>query len=724
MSNILNHNRLDFDFALNKSEYWDFHLAKTRQFLPYMFELTDKCLLSYIDTNDKACLVDVSLFSKDKFVWNDARNNGLTLENIGYTGIDNGLITYNKNEISNRQFLEIFENSTYSIPQDDYRFKVNPVDGNNLIYDYDSEIGTLNGIEVAKLNGGFYQGFFRTDDGCDYRVLPSSLENGITLEFVLCRNDFEVDYDECRYTLNDKYQGNKGIFFYMGTRAENKWWKYYDTDEKFEKSGNHYFIDGYKVDGYELDESTETDAQYFALRDRTSYFADNYAVGDYITREFDESEYDYTYIINEGYYLEDITFGNGKPFWTKDGHLLSQPNIIEYKTDNKYLMFDRTKEGTTASTWEEGTIAIITDIKVDLKENGFLLFNRTKKGYTAKSVGELYEKESKHYNVVNDIINNAFGLQITDDGRIGYKYIVRDCEAELKYKVESEYSFENVVPYGRWCVIDLRILPNSIPGIAGYHAYRKEGHKMRLMLYVNGRLVMVSRELPMLDLRILNDMYDKQEAVPFNISLGGGTQGLCDVVYANFRQLPEYALPLEEAFGGSFIGYFKSFKFYNCLLNYNEINENYEYEMNLLRGYVPGFDIDNIPISVDEAKETRECGNVIKKIAVDAGGYILDTQNLVYSSDNDGKVLGVENGELAWVSKGVGKYSGYIPAHILIKTIHATTHNMGRDINVQVFETVNHQRRMVLADTSVNENGDVTISVNVNPNGLYYNIIG
>lgn len=85
----------------------------------------------------------------------------------------------------------------------------------------------------------------------------------------------------------------------------------------------------------------------------------------------------------------------------------------------------------------------------------------------------------------------------------------------------------------------------------------------------------------MIDLRALNDLYDKQQSVPFNISLGGGTQGLCDVIYLNYRKIPEYVLPLEKEFAGSFVGYFASFKMYNCSLNLNEIIENYHFESKL-----------------------------------------------------------------------------------------------------------------------------------------------
>ena len=101
---------------------------------------------------------------------------------------------------------------------------------------------------------------------------------------------------------------------------------------------------------------------------------------------------------------------------------------------------------------------------------------------------------------------------------------------------------------------------------------------MRIYFYVNGKLCLISKKLPIIELRGLNDLRDKQIGVPYNISIGGGTQGLCDVIYLNYRKLPEYVLPLEKEFAGTFIGYVKSFKIYNCILNMTELKENINFE--------------------------------------------------------------------------------------------------------------------------------------------------
>ena len=76
-----------------------------------------------------------------------------------------------------------------------------------MLYEYPLEIQD----GIAKLNGGFYQGFFKTE--CEkYQVLPTVLGDGEiwVYEFILKREDFEKESNK---TLNDKYEDNKGIFF-------------------------------------------------------------------------------------------------------------------------------------------------------------------------------------------------------------------------------------------------------------------------------------------------------------------------------------------------------------------------------------------------------------------------------------------------------------------------------------------------------------------------------
>lgn len=278
MSNIYNHNRTLFQFKLDRSEYWDFFLSIDEMYGygNYDGELIDRCLSSYINFKDNGC-VDKDTFKSD-FVWENAYNKGLTLTNIGYTGVDNGLIHYDKARISNADFIDIFTQSTYTLRENDLGLILNKVYGNNDIFYYGNTIMPVDGTCAAKLNGGFFQGFYKS--GCDYQVLPNNIGHGISLEFTIKKTDDVIKSGE--YTLNDRYPENKGIFFYWGTRSENKWWTKYDTEEVFSEIFNNYFSDDYFTDSYI---NTCSQTNYFIESDTVEYFTDDYFSDGYANEE-------------------------------------------------------------------------------------------------------------------------------------------------------------------------------------------------------------------------------------------------------------------------------------------------------------------------------------------------------------------------------------------------------------------------------------------------------
>jgi hypothetical protein len=201
-----------------------------------------------------------------------------------------------------------------------------------------------------------------------------------------------------------------------------------------------------------------------------------------------------------------------------------------------------------------------------LKGNLFILMNRTKTGYTVDNIDELRDQSANEYNPYNDLYNNALAFRITDKGEIGYRMLTMDCSKEGRDKTSiiEGYSFENVIPDCEWATINVRM--SFVFG------------KMKLMFYVNGKLVYISKDLPMIKLKALNDLYDKQEGVPYNISIGGGTQGLAETIQQNYMLNPTRVYPLEKSFAGTFIGYISSFKIYNCFMEQFTINHNFNYE--------------------------------------------------------------------------------------------------------------------------------------------------
>lgn len=651
MGNIFNHNRLPFNFRLDRSEYWDFYLSQPSYGSDYIDGLSDRCLISFIDTTDPECVWFDSLYSKPKYYWEDAVNNGISLKNIGYTGVDNGLIHYEKDRISNKEFLKLYKDSEIKIEKNDLRLLLNKVYGNNQIFFYGNDIVEEDGMLVSKLNGGFWQGFFKTDE--NYRVLPKNIGNGLTFEVVLKKHDFDKDG---KYRLNDRHSDNKGIFLYLGTRAENKWWKEYISEYSPSKVDNGFIVDGYVNSDYTEENSLNDDYiksyqdlyavdEYFAdgyLTDKcdencccatdsksgggshrkssmpkftypealnvyednavwfdqdghlwvenemfttglnsgnnsgnskrkcncTDYFADGY-----ITKDYYDNYCDCTIYFKEDYLNPETKIDENEELVMKDGYSVRQTNIREYRSDNKFLLFDRTCEGYTTENWVEGSEVIITDVLTPKIKNYFLLFNRTCGGYTTDTIGSLIDEESRKYDILNDLYRNAIAFQIDDDGRIGYKYFVKNCDTDDGYKIENEWSSIGVVKDDKWYTVTIKLLPIG-KKYDECSENTSSSDKMIIVIYVNGKLKFKSKELPILNLKKLNDMYSKQEGVPFNISLGGGTQGLSDVIYLNYRKLPEYELPIEKEFAGTFIGFIKALRIYNCGISFSEITQN------------------------------------------------------------------------------------------------------------------------------------------------------
>jgi hypothetical protein len=158
---------------------------------------------------------------------------------VGLTGIDNGLVKHMSGEtIQITTGLYTTSADTYSRYKYDRRMKMHPITGfttsenrlwNDDSYNYDMSYAT-DGSPVgyfARLDGGFFQGFYKLP-GYDYQVFPQRVSLGWTAEFML-RYRWTGDTS---VGLNARYPDNKGTFFYMGARAENKFYHYADGEPK------------------------------------------------------------------------------------------------------------------------------------------------------------------------------------------------------------------------------------------------------------------------------------------------------------------------------------------------------------------------------------------------------------------------------------------------------------------------------------------------------------
>lgn len=663
MANLRENNLHNLRFNINKDEYWDFFVDKDN-YGAYSFGngLYDKCLISYIDVCNKECISDNNwLYSVKDYYWNDSISIDNTMYDISYTGTDNGLFQFRKDRISNEDFWKLYQNNKFKIAENDFRLKLHAVSGNTLQYEYPLHVEKCQ----IKFNGGFYQGFFATE--CDkYKILPTQLKDYSTWEFEFQLKKCNLEAESTK-TLNDKYPNNKGIFFYMGTRAENKWvylynenkedecftlspdeyvedahidkkdyiignfydltpdfeetpiedyvedytnYNYYDPklyekkcdDEIFgleefvdftmkpkliNENEKHEHFDGWCCNLIEEDEikpkKKESKLNYTFFRScccckscgcyndsdipkevETEKNEDGCIFGDnYIDNDFDGVDYDTDYWQPE-LDISDFDYKTSNEISFKDSN-----KRLLFRTDNKFLLFNRTCTGYTTDNWVEGTQMEVYGKKSKFRDNLFMLMNRTCTGYTVDNIEQLKEKENNKYEMqefYNDIYNNAIAFRITDKGEVGYRLLTIDCskEGEDKTSIEEGYSFPNAIKECEWTTIHVKI--------------KTALNRMKLYFYVNGKLIYITKELPKVNFKQLNENYEKQEGVPYNISIGGGTQGLAETILPNYMLNPTKVYPLEEYFAGTFIGYIKSFKFYDCDIEYGNILENYKYE--------------------------------------------------------------------------------------------------------------------------------------------------
>ena len=156
---------------------------------------------------------------------------------IGLTGIDNGLVEsmtgqsitftngindYTKfNRLSFDRRLKLFQVTGYT--SSNVRFS-----GFNdtILYEVVSKNDSVG--RYHELYGGFYQGFYRLF-GYDYNIFPERMNKGWSVEMLLKPRLFNEYYPSTgETTLNEIYPNNKDIFFYFGARAENKFYHYAD----------------------------------------------------------------------------------------------------------------------------------------------------------------------------------------------------------------------------------------------------------------------------------------------------------------------------------------------------------------------------------------------------------------------------------------------------------------------------------------------------------------
>ena len=575
MANIKNNNYRKIDCKLINDAYLDFMLSKEES-VNYIF--SEDCFAAKLNFTNNDTRTIVSDYSWNKSILSDK-----ILDNIGYTGVDNGFINYERDLIGNDEFVELFMNSSFDLSTYNDKFFVTEVNGNTGVLEYPLD----KKCDYTAFKGGFYQGFFKID-GDKYQTLPHRIDDEWNINITLRKKDYETHPN----ILNNRHINNKGIFFYIGTRAENKFWELYKSDSSMEKlkydDSNEYTSDYSMYDSevtkhqYHEDEPNPAnrDDRYGDVCECLDYFDDEYNPYGNETCSASKNEYfqdDYTgkgttvgcdcpendLAIEDEYIQEQLNLDEVK-LVDSNGNPLDEKGFYEIETDNKFIIFNQTKNGFTTKTWNEDYKFILTGKTDSPNINYFPYLHHAKGGYDKKDVQKLIEEHSYKYNVFKDIENNALCFKINDDGSISYRYLSTNCE------IIEETSQPNIINNDEWANVHIKIVRKSNEQPNECDVHYKQG-KMQIYIYVNGYLKLVSKELPEIILKPLNDNSERQEGVPYSMSIGGGTQGLSERILLNYYDITDYELPIEKNFAGTFIGDIKTFSFIPCKLGFSTI---------------------------------------------------------------------------------------------------------------------------------------------------------
>ncbi len=547
------------NLKLSNSEYYDYYLVNPEIIL----NGSSACFAVSYDFNNPKTFNNTNsidrIYSLD--TWSGATNTGYTFDTFGLTGLDNGVLVYNKNsgDTKNFKLVDILTGTTLTIPQNDYRLILNRVTGSTqqFIYPIDLVTNPLPIGDAIKFCGGFYQGYYKIDNST-YQVLPDRVNKGWVADFYLKRED--GCSGETGTILNDVYPNNKGFFFYMGTRAENKFWNIFE--------GNNT---GCTINCESPIGCSDNITQFCTETKETEI------------QLFDEKS---------GY------------------NIYLNPPLLDIKEiSNQFLIYGRANRPTsnrcggcgqpldnpeygkeTVCSFTGGTITVADYVRKRVDDrNQFLIYGRANRPTSNRCGGCGRPKDNDNYGKETvcsysgdselvleldkdlDIYDNAIGFRITDDGRIGYRALKYYCSGGTTgVTVDEQYSKPNIVLENTWSRVTVRFVYDRFYNDEELKCLPKR--KGKLMFYVDCKLKAIFKNVDEFVARRLNDYHGKQVGVPFNISIGGGSQGLIESMTFDGQDNSDLGLLIEQNFAGSFIGQISEFKLSLCDINWVEIS--------------------------------------------------------------------------------------------------------------------------------------------------------
>jgi hypothetical protein len=544
---------------------------------------------NFNNTGTTICAVSGCSFSSDTIVsenyWNpldiDPNFCPVVTElcDIGLTGIDNGLVPNMSGEtIEITTGLYTSVQDRFSRYKYDRRMKMHPITGfttsENRLWNDDSYTYDLSYVNaggdigyVAQLNGGFYQGFYKIA-GYDYQVFPERVSLGWTAEFMLkyrWTGDTSVG-------LNNRYPDNKGTFFYMGARAENKFYHYADGSPA-QDTGYTRVTSGLTcMHTCGCSSSANTASTCLSVYQISGGTSTNCSCGCNcqcsVTAQYPESDPLYDEVSNALSLRLSGDTGNPKlcvkVFRITGGCETSGTCLtgLTYTTGTSVTEWCSTRgifdfcSGTTYPNVEHW-------VQIDA------VFQRNEWLDTC----DLYDKGG-----LGLIVSTVFTATSANNS-------ISLIEPPLTHEQPYDPATTEVVKFNDMWTEEI---------------YYRLG---TLKFYVNGRLFMVAENFEEIIPRLLNTERENQIGVGYNISLGGGTQGLHDNLTFSggcppelsgitYQQDPEclttydldntiYSglttqIQLETLFGGSMIGEISAFRMYTEPLNAAQIKHNFK----------------------------------------------------------------------------------------------------------------------------------------------------
>lgn len=622
MGNIKNYNFNKVDVKLSNHDYWDFYLAKDEYSSGGSSSgvTSGDCFVVWYDFNNVATFENSATTASTIYSlisWDNAVNTGYTFPSYGLTGLDNGHILFEKDpsDPANQNLVEALTGTSLVIPSGNTKLSLTQVTGYTNDYTYpmsynENLISNVGGY--MEFCGGFYQGYYKID-GSSYEVLPTRMNSGWSAEFWLLSGTSCTG--NTGSILNDSFPDNKGFFFYMGTRAENKFWNQFEGDDTGCLSACSATTSA----------CTGTVSSFCTvLKEPDITIIGDYGFGiplnpprveiDLITnpfliygRAFDASAERITGVtdsiilssITNTSNIYDRSCGSTNPY----GYMFNAGacDLSSYDGLGTRQVGNYDGNGIAVAKSKE----VITDFT-----NPFLVYGRGRgycsgtgctcssccgpnDGYGSETVcsysGDTSLEGYIDYNL--DIIDNAIGFRIKDDGSIGYRTltVTGTCytasTGERLYTsgitVQEGYSAPNMVSPNDWNYIVIKYVTDYLDDCDLLTAKKRTG---KLMFYVNAKLKYVVNDFPEHMARRLDEYKAKQVGVPFNFSLGGGSQGLHESQTFDGLDMEDRGLPIEENFAGTFIGGISQFKFNICPLTYENIRNNYLAESLRYRG--------------------------------------------------------------------------------------------------------------------------------------------